>query len=335
MLAPGRQSVRMDATLSAVLARAKRQDGCITTAECVELGLSHKRVAWLERNGHWTRLHRGVYVASSGTPAWRQRARAALLYAGAGAALSHESAGYKHQLVDTAPRIIEVSIPVTRRVKPSRGVRIMRRVTMPPSYGRLRAVSPEHTVVDLLDRTRTVDDAVGVITRAHRLGVAPWGMREAVAARPRLRQRRLATDLLAEADAGIESPLERRYHHDVERAHGLPAAKLQVRTLLGGRWTRADRVYDAFGIRVELDGQLAHPGGRTDLDVWRDNAAQVERDELTLRYRWIHVVAMSCETAAQVALALQRNGWTGTPRPCGPRCSVAKHLATGSPGTSP
>lgn len=324
----GRDDVRMDPTLAAVVSRAKQQDGCITTAECLEIGLSRKRVGWLVRQVHWRRLHRGVYVTSSGEPMWRQRARAALLYAGPDAALSHDAAGYVRGLVDRAPRIIEVSIPESRRVRPSRGLRIVLRTPMPPSSGRLRTVSPEHTVVDLVARARTVDDAVGVITRAYRKGIAPWAIREALVSRSRLRRRDLVTDLLAEADAGIESPLERRYHHDVERAHGLPRATLQARTVLGGRATRADRLYDAFGLRVELDGQLAHPGGRTDRDVWRDNAATVERSELTLRYRWIHVVSMACETAAQVARALRRNGWTGTPRPCGPHCRVAAHLSS-------
>ncbi len=317
----------MDDALAAVLARAKEQDHCITTHECGELGLSRKRVTWLERQGHWVRLHRGVYVVKSGTPTWRQRARAALLYAGRGAALSHSSAGYVRELVDDPPRIIEVSIPTSRRVRASRGIRLVRRERVPPAFGRLRATSPEHTVVDLLDRAMTIDDAVGVITRAFRRRVAPWALREVIAERTRVRQRRLVTDLLAEAAAGIESPLERRYHHDVERAHGLPAAQLQARTVLDGKWTRADRRYPGLAVRVELDGQLAHPDGRTDRDTWRDNAALVECLDLTLRYRWIHVASMSCETAAQVALALQRNGWTGTPRPCGPSCRLPERLA--------
>lgn len=313
----------MDRTLAAVISMAKKQDGCITTAQCAALGMSRKRIAWLVRSGHWVRVHRGVYVAASGQPTWRQRARAALLYAGAGAALSHEAAGHRHGIVERPPRVIEVSVPARRRVRPTRGLRIVRRVTMPPTWGRLSSVSPAHTVIDLLDRAETVDDAMGVVSRAYREGIGPQGIRAALSTRARVRQRRLVTDLLAEADAGLESPLERRYHHDVERAHGLPAAVLQARTVLDGRWTRADRLYDAFGIRVELDGNLAHPGGRTDKDVWRDNAAIVERSELTLRYRWTHVVSMPCETATQVVRALRRRGWKGTPSPCGPHCRVA------------
>lgn len=312
----------MDATLAAALDHARTQDGCITTAECKRIGLSGKRVAWLVRHGHWIRLHHGVYLAASGAPSWRQRARAALLHAGRGAALSHESAAFARGLTTIAPRTIEVAVPATRRAKSSGGVRVIRREPMPPSFGRLRAVAAEHTVLDLLDRAQTVDDAMGVITRAHRARVAPWALREVLASRSRVRRRQLVADLLAEADAGIESPLERRYHHDVELAHELPTAQLQVRAVLGGQWTRADRRYSEFGVRVELDGQLAHPDGRTDHDTWRDNAALVECHDLTLRYRWSHVVSRTCETAAQVALALGRGGWTGTPRRCGPACRL-------------
>ncbi len=318
----------MDPVLVAVTALASEQHGCVTRAQCEKLGLSHKRTAWLVRNGHWLRPYRGVYVVHSGKPSWRERASAALLYAGQGAALSHGSAAFVRGLASEPPRIVEVSIPASRSVKPAPGVRIVRRVTMPPAFGRLRSLSLEQTTVDLIDRARTVDDAMGVITQAFRHNVARWELREIVRARPRLRHRRLVDDLIAEVEEGLESPLERRYHHDVERAHGLPRAALQVRTVLGGALTRADRLHTAFGVRVELDGELGHPGGRTDKDVWRDNAALVERGELTLRYRWIHVVLSSCETAAQVALALQRRGWRGEPSPCGPACRLHRALVT-------
>lgn len=85
---------------------------------------------------------------------------------------------------------------------------------------------------------------------------------------------------------------------------------------------RADCVYRGRGVRVELDGGLGHPGGRTDKDTWRDNAVGMEHLELTLRYRWAHVAGRPCDTAAQVATALRSRGWAGTPTPCGPNCPV-------------
>ncbi len=75
-------------------------------------------------------------------------------------------------------------------------------------------------------------------------------------------------------------------------------------------------------MRCELDGELAHPGGRTDSDTWRDNAVLIERGDITLRYRWGHVALTPCATAAQVAAALRLRGWRGAPRACKPDCPV-------------
>ena len=68
-------------------------------------------------------------------------------------------------------------------------------------------------------------------------------------------------DLIADVDSGIESPLEARYHR-IERLHGLPTAVLQERRVVDGGWIRADRVHPAYLLVIELDGNLAHRGGR-------------------------------------------------------------------------
>ncbi|QHT57533.1 hypothetical protein GXP71_16625 [Cellulomonas sp. H30R-01] len=167
---------------------------------------------------------------------------------------------------------------------------------------------------------------VGLVCEVVRAGVRPGVVLLHAEERRALRHRALLVGMLGTdglLDQGVESPLEHRYLRDVERAHGLPSATAQRRDRVGGRWIRADRVHVALGVRVELDGQLAHPHGRTDDDVWRDNAVAVERSELTLRYRWRHVVAQPCRTAAQVAAALTARGWQGHPRRCGRDCTVA------------
>lgn len=282
---------------------------------------------WISRQvtaGRWQRVFPGVYVTHTGELSWRTRAVAALRYAGPGAALSHSSAAqYWFDKVRHAGRDpVEVSIPWKRTVRWQSGLRIHRRRTMPEVWPGLVAVTTDaETVLDLVDRAQEVDEVVGVVTRASRRTRVET-IAAAAARRGRLRHRDVLEDLVSEVAAGIESPLERRYQHDVELAHGLPHAELQVRELLSGQWIRADRRYRRCGLRVELDGQLAHPDGRTDRDTWRDNAALLESDEITLRYRWSHVAAEPCRTAAQVATALRRGGWTGTPRRCGPACPL-------------
>lgn len=153
-------------------------------------------------------------------------------------------------------------------------------------------------------------------------GMLPERILTEVELRPRVRHRELLAEVLAPGAESIESPLEYRYGRDVERAHGLPRGSTQIRQLVSGRWIRADRIYKRYGVRIELDGQLAHPFGTTDDDVWRDNAVMLAHHEITLRYRWHHVAANPCATADQLASALRARGWRATLRNCGPRCPL-------------
>lgn len=301
-------------------ATLRRQDGVVTTAQLGAWGVSRQVAAARVRTGEWQRVHQGVLVVHAGPVAWRQRARAALLYAGPGAALSHRAAGHVHGVV-AAPAVIDVAVARARTVAPQAGLRVRRR-DVPFAGGRLRAVNEDDTVVDLVAAAADDDEAVGLLCDAVRAGVLPGRVLTAAGERQRLRHRGLLLELLAAADEGVESPLEHRYARDVERAHRLPRARAQRRERVDGRWIRADRVYEGLGVRVELDGRLAHPFGRTDADVWRDNAVVLAHAELTLRYRWSHVATAPCRTARQVAGALRAGGWRSTPTRCSAACPV-------------
>lgn len=305
---------------AAVAARTRRRRGVVLTSELKAWGADK---AWIKRQvdgGRWQRLHRGVLVTHSGPVSWWARAWAAVLYSGPGTGLSHASAAIVHGWRALGDGAIEVSVPRTRRVRTTPGLVIHHRMTMPPLTAGLPAVVRAHAVVDLVACSRSDDDVVALLCTAVRHGTWPDEILEALASRGRLRGRALLTDVLAGVTEGVESTLEHRYRRDVERAHGLPIGVLQQRQNIGGRWIRADCTYRGWNVRVELDGQLAHPFGRTDDDTWRDNDVLLERGDLTLRYRWSHVAVRPCRTAAQVARALQARGWRGQPRPCGPAC---------------
>lgn len=303
---------------------ARRSDGVLTVRRLLAVGADRD---WVDRQvarGHWQRIHRGVLVVYSGPLTWRTRARAALAYAGAGAALSHAAAAYLYEFTERPPRVLDVTIPQARRVCPSDGLRLHRgTVRHVDVRGRLVVVGRGDTVLDLVAATRGEDDAVAVIAGAVRARTSPHDVLEALQRRPRTRGASLVRELLALVAAGNESPLELRYHRDVERRHGLPRAILQRRQIVGGLWIRADRLYAGLGVRAELDGELAHPGGRTDRDTWRDNAVLIAVGDITLRYRWSHVRITPCDTALQVAAALRSRGWKGTPRQCRPGCPVS------------
>ena len=69
----------------------------------------------------------------------------------------------------------------------------------------------------------------------------------------------------------------------MERAHGLPAARRQVRVVRSGRPCYLDDFYADWLGGVELDGLVAHPPGERWRDFRRDNAG-VADGIVTLRY---------------------------------------------------
>jgi hypothetical protein len=290
------------------------------------------------RSGRWRLMHRGVYVTFTGVPGRGARLWAAVLSAGPGAMLSHQTAAELHGLADKATNPIHVTVPHERHVlavegvslhRSGRAVEAMEQRSHPP---RTRV---EETVLDLTQTAKTFDDVCGWVTRAiARELTDETRLNAAVRARLRLRWRADLQELIVAAAGGDHSVLEFRYHRDVERAHGLPESVRQVPfTGPGGRRGRRDRVYDQYGVVVELDGRLAHPAENHWQDKARDNAAAADGKQ-SLRYGWSQVKWQPCETAAEVARVLRRHGWDGNPRPCSPGCPVQRDLP-GSTGPDP
>jgi hypothetical protein len=271
-------------------------------------------------------VYPGIYTTITGelhrvTLLW-----AAMLYAGRGAVLSHETAAELHGLADKPAAEIHVTIPAGRRVIALPGVRIHR------SRRVFQAASPhwdpprtnvEETVLDLVGTAATFDDVCGWVTRAISRDLTDeTRVRAAMAKRERLRWRTDLDELITAAVTGDHSVLEFRYTRDVERAHGLPEPDRQVPfTGPGGRRGRRDRVYTSYGVVVELDGRVAHPTENVWKDKDRDNAA-AEGGKESLRYGWHHVGEQSCKTAIQVANVLRSRGWDGQPQPCSIYCPV-------------
>lgn len=308
----------------AVARLAARQERAVSRAQVLEVGGTASWISSQVRTRRWQRLLPGVYATVTGPVSFMTRSYAALLYAGPGAVLGPQASAFLVGMTPRPPRTVDVWVPTHRRVRSRRGVQVRRTELgrTAPCLDNPPRLCLVPTALALLEQAHGPDAVVSVLCAAVRAGCRPAALREAVSARERVRNRALVLDVLAEVDAGIESALERRYHHAVERRHHLPAATLQQRQVLAGMRLRADRVHHGRGVRIELDGTLAHPGGRTDQDTWRDNEVGIGARELTLRYRWSHVVGTPCRTADQVARALRSRGWDGRPRPCGPACPV-------------
>jgi very-short-patch-repair endonuclease len=156
----------------------------------------------------------------------------------------------------------------------------------------------------------------------------PERLSKALAARKRMRWRGWMTVALGDAADGVQSPLERRYVHGVEQAHGLPRARRQAQRRHGSGNRYLDNLYEDYGVCVELDGAAAHPAEGRWRDTHRDNA-NLAQGTRTLRYGWRDVTENRCETAAEIATVLRGNGWTGTVRRCGPGCTAAPQARAG------
>jgi len=285
------------------------------------------------RSGRWQRLHRGVYVALSGDPARETQLWAALLRAGPGAVLSHQTAAERHGLIDEPSRLITITVPAARH--PARWA-VIPGVVIHRSDAILRTRHPgmlpactrvEDTVLDLIQVARTFDDAYAWICRAiGRRRTTAERIRKALDNRKKMRWRREIVLALGDAENGALSVLEHRYVRRVERPHGLPAAHRQarIRQRTGNRYL--DNLYESYGVCVELDGTAAHPEDEQWRDKRRDNANTVS-GLVTLRFGFPELGDHRCESASQVAMLLRAHGWTGSPHPCArPSCALQPRI---------
>lgn len=298
----------------------RAQDGVVARRQLLELDGQDHDIERMLRRKELAVVHPGVYVDHTGELSARQRAWAAVLFA-APAALCGES------VLDLESRPVHVAIDSARRVRVPDGVVVHRvaglaeRALWNLSPPRMRV---EDAVLDLVERARSEADVVGLLTEAvnDRL-TTPARLRASVGVRKRLRRRRLVLAVLDDVEAGACSVLEHGYLTRVERAHGLPrAARQQVRRTEAGVEYR-DVEYAELGLVVELDGQVAHEGwaaGGRDADRDLDDRAEGRE---TVRLRHQQVFDTPCRTASRIAAILQRRGWTGSPRSCGPECAVA------------
>ncbi|HET8616645.1 MAG TPA: hypothetical protein VFL94_14050 [Actinomycetales bacterium] len=302
------------------------QDGVVSRQQALGVGWTTGQIETHCRRGRWRRLHPGVYAAFTGEVTWRGRLWAGLLHAGAGAVASHRSAGRLQRLVDTDPDVVELLVPWGHRVtaQPGLVVRSSRHLSARRQPARsLPQTRVEETVLDLVELCMRDDDVVGWLTRACQRGLTtPTRLQSALAGRQRLRHRPLVRDALADVVSGVASPLESRYHRDVERSHGLPRASRGERVTVEGRHWYADVRYRAYRLRVELEGLRWHAGEDRWRDAARDNAAVLSGD-VVLRYDWRAVAGAPCATARQVAGVLRTRGWPGAVRTCGPACAAS------------
>jgi hypothetical protein len=154
----------VDARIGAV---SGRQHGLITTRQLLDAGLTRSAISQRVGAGRLHPLYRGVYAVGHNRLSQEAKYMAAVLAAGEGAALSHESAAKHWNIWRRNPDGIDVLVPGQRRAR--RGVRIHRcRALDPRDVTRYRGIpitTVARTLVDL-SATLTVHQLANVIHEA-------------------------------------------------------------------------------------------------------------------------------------------------------------------------
>lgn len=305
------------------------QEGVISRRQLLAIGTERHDLQRLVRRRELTPVLRGTYVNHTGQPSWTQRAWAAVLCC-APSVLDAESALRAHLggrwrgYDESGP--IRVAIDHSRRQRPPSGV-LSRRVV---GLDRLSAahLSPprlavEHATLAALTNLTNAPDRVGLIAQTiNARATTPARLLSALDSHRRVPERDWIKAVLADVRDGANSVLEHAYLTRVERAHGLPKGRRQVRANAFGRQVIQDVDYEPFGLVVELDGRADHSsvGARTS-DLDRDLALTLA-GRASARLGWGQVFADSCRTADRIGSLLQARGWPGFPAPCCPTCVV-------------
>jgi hypothetical protein len=309
------------------------QQGIITRKQAMRLGFSDRQIEYRLKSDRWQRAYRGVYATFSGQLPRDALLWAAVLWAGEGAMLSHETAAEVQGIIEgPSGDKIHLTVPLSRRpgqLGSERGINVHRsgqsqaQFLGPFTLPRTRI---EDTVLDLVAAAPSFDRAYGWISRAvSRRLVSASGLRAVLATRRTVRWREWLDDAFDDSGDDIHSSLERRYVKDVENGHGLPESYHQARRQLNGQTHVKDVWYPEYRVAVEIDGPAYHQYERVQIDKHRDNVNLAADDVKTFRFGPVDVTERACATASMVAVTLQRNGWQGSPRPCRrPSCTVPR-----------
>jgi hypothetical protein len=156
---------------------ARRQHGLLTSAQAAAAGLTTRQRDHRVRTGRWLHLARTVYAVAGAPRTFHQRALAACLAAGPGAAASHRTAAHLLGLSPFArpPDDIEVVVPLAHSARTPLAT-IHRTTYLPPAdiatVARIPVTRPARTLVDVSRHAscatleEAVDDAVirGLVT---------------------------------------------------------------------------------------------------------------------------------------------------------------------------
>jgi Transcriptional regulator, AbiEi antitoxin/Protein of unknown function (DUF559) len=238
----------------AIAAVAASQHGNITRRQLLDVGLTKQDISYRVKIGRLYRVFRGVYSVGHPPTTPHQRAAAAVLACGPGAALSHSSAmtlwGYWRQW-DT---LFEVTVVGDRRTK---GIRVhrsttLRRQDITTQLG-IRVTTPARTLIDMSPRLKDRALKRQVSNALNSLWLTEDQVADTLARHPTVPGMKRIAKLI-----GLEgTPTRSGWEDDFPKFcadHGLPAAVMGA-PLCG---YIVDALFVAERVIVELDSWTFH-----------------------------------------------------------------------------
>jgi hypothetical protein len=260
----------------------RRQQGRLTWAQLMALGVSRSTASQWRSQGRLTRVMPKVYAVGPRIDGLEARSWEAVLHAGPGAMLSHRSAAHKLGLIKYPPAVVEVSTP--RRKAPS--IDAVVRVYAQRDVKRARRDGVPITTVEqtLLDLARVepalLARALSVLDFRKQLEVRAL---EAICGSGRLGSGALRAALLEHqpALAYTNGELEQRFLRWCEGWKvPLPKFNVQLHGII------VDAYWPEHGLVVELDGHANHS---SPAQLRRDRARDLKlraHDLSVVRYGW-------------------------------------------------
>lgn len=282
-----------DSAVLRCLRLAARQHGIITRAQARELGMSDRRISRRFARGHWEALFPSVYRVEGSVRTWAQTLRAALLWAGRGAAVSHGAAAALLGFARFRSGPVELSVTRDLRGQSPAVVHWVRELPHRALcwVDGLTVTAATRTLVDLAAtedpqalrasvdealrrRWTTLDRLEAAVSRsAYQRGV--------VALRAVVRQ-------LAGGEGPTESELEARVAELLEAA-GFPRPVRQQVVRVRGGVRRMDFRIPGTPIVIEADGYAYHAGFDTFEDQRDRHRALGARGLLLVPWTWASV----------------------------------------------
>ena len=288
-----------------VPAIAARQAGLFTRAQAIAAGATSAQVRRRRESGRWVAVV-GAALAPASLPVspWLLAHGAWLTWPDSVVCLG--TAARLHRLPVADDGLVHVRVPHPRA---ARGSLTPHELTLGPGdiacFGRARVTTLRRTIFDSIGRLDDRESEQLMIWTVTRELLSRDELERAVAQHPRAWGNTRRRRVLLDTRTGAMGPAERRLHAILVSA-GITGWLADQKVFDGAGFIgRADVLFSAARLVVEIDGMAYHGAARFQSDRTRQNRL-VNAGFAVLRFTWQDVTERPGEVAAQIRAALRR-----------------------------